>query len=138
MSNEIARRAGLERGVEPITTPGGNVVIPPVQRLAQLKNTVSFSWSELSNLLGIRGTSFSALEQLILPLGTVSLANYQIDNGELLVRPIVQTADGFVVAIPGLLLSSARNELIRLALESGVKDELVERYSDAVWRTVVD
>lgn len=138
LSNEIARRAGLERGVEPITAPGGNVVIPPVERLAQLKNAVSFSWSELSNLLGIHGTSFSALEQLILPLGTVSLANYQIDNGELLVRPIVQTADGFVVAIPGLLLSSARNELIRLALERGVKDELVERYSDAVWRTVVD
>jgi len=138
LSNEIARRAGLERGVEPITAPGDNVVIPAVQRLAKLKKAVSFSWSELSNLLGIRGTSFSILEQLILPLGTVSLANYQIDNGELLARPIVQTADGFVVAIPGMLLSSARNELIRLALERGVKDELVERYSDAVWRTVVD
>ncbi|MCG6138708.1 MAG: hypothetical protein MET45_29620 [Nostoc sp. LLA-1] len=121
LSNEIARRAGLERGIEPISAPRDNVVIPSSQRLVQLKKAVSFSQSELSNLLTTRNLPSSALEELILPLGTVSLTNYQVDNGELLVRPIVQTADRFIVAIPGMLLSAARNELIRVAIEYGVK-----------------
>lgn len=138
LSNKIACRAGLERGIEAISAPRDNVVIPSSQRLVQLKKAVSFSQSELSNLLTIHNLPSSALEELILPLGTVLLANYQVDNGELLVRPIVRTADRFIVAIPGMLLSAARNELIRLAIEYGVKDELVARYTDAVWHTIFD
>jgi len=138
LSNEIARCAGLKRGVSPVAVADGNVVIPTFQRLEQLKRAVSFSRSQLANLLTLYGVSSSALEQLIVLLGKASIENYQIDNGDLLVRPIVQVSNRFIVAIPGMLLTAARNELIRLALEYGVKDELVERYNAAIWRTVIE
>jgi hypothetical protein len=37
-----------------------------------------------------------------------------------------------------MLLTAARNELIRLAIEHGVKDKLAERYSAAVRDTVTE
>ena len=136
LSNEIAKRAGLERGVKPISAPRDNVFIPTSERLAKLKQAVSFNWSELINLLADHGVLFFSIENLVLPLGNVLIDNYQIYNGELLARPIVQTGDRYIVASPSLLLTAARNELIRLAIEYEVKDELVERYSAAVGSTV--
>ncbi|NEQ35639.1 MAG: hypothetical protein F6K40_04725 [Okeania sp. SIO3I5] len=75
---------------------------------------------------------------MILELGNVSINNYNIDNGELLAKPIVQIYGKFIVAIPGILLTATRNELIRLAIEHGVKNELVKSYSTAVWDNIED
>ena len=138
LSNEIAKRTGLERGVKPISAPRDNVFIPTCERLANLKQAVSFNRSELIDFLAAQGVYFSSIENLILPLGNILIDNYQINNGELLARPIVQTGDRYIVASPSLLLTAARNELIRLAIEYGVKDELVERYSAAVKNTVIE
>ena len=138
LSNQIAKRAGLERGVKPISAPRDNVLIPNYEHLTKLKQAVSFNWSELIDLLADYGVYFFSIENLILPLGNVLIDNYQINNGELLARPIVKIGDRYIVASPSLLLTAARNELIRLAIEHGVKDELVERYSVAVRNTVIE
>jgi len=103
LSNEIAKRAGLERGVKPISAPRDNVFIPNYERLANLKQAVSFNRSELIDLLADHGVYFYSIENLILPLGNVLIDNYQINNGELLARPIVQTGDRYIVASPSLL-----------------------------------
>ncbi|MBN3887666.1 MAG: hypothetical protein HWQ43_00285 [Nostoc sp. JL31] len=138
LSNEIAKRAGLERGVKPISAPRDNVFIPNYEHLTKLKQAVSFNRSELIDLFARHGVYFFSIENLILPLGNLLIDNYQINNGELLARPIVQTGDRYIVASPSMLLTVARNELIRLAIEYGVKDELVERYSAAVKNTVIE
>ncbi|MDJ0515710.1 MAG: hypothetical protein QNJ74_05375 [Trichodesmium sp. MO_231.B1] len=44
MSNEIARRAGLERGIEAVDT-SSDVVFPTSQTMNQLKKSVSFTKS---------------------------------------------------------------------------------------------
>lgn len=138
LSNEIAKRAGLDRGVKPISAPSGNVFIPNDERLAKLKQAVSFNRSDLISLLADHGVDFYSIENLVLPLGNVLIDNYQINKGELLVRPIVQIGDKYIVASPSLLLTAARNELIRLAIEYEVKDELAESYSVAVRNTVIE
>jgi len=138
LSNEIARRAGLGRGVDPVSAPGEDVVLPSPERLDQLRQAVSFTASELAALLARHNVALFEIENLILQQGHISIADYQVDNGELLVRPIVKAADKFIVAIPGMLLSAARNEIIRLALERGVSAELATRYHATVWETVID
>ncbi len=138
LSNEIAKRAGLERGAKPISAPRDNVFIPNYERLTKLKQAVSFSRSELADLLARHGVYFFSIENLILQLGNVLIDNYKINNGELLARPIVQTGDRYIVTSPSMLLTAARNELIRLAIEHGVKDKLAERYSAAVRDTVTE
>ncbi|MGB3513193.1 MAG: hypothetical protein WBA93_29065 [Microcoleaceae cyanobacterium] len=137
LSNEIARRAGLKRGVEPVDI-SSDVVFPTSQHLNYLKNSVSFSQLELTTSLAKNGISSLALEKLILEVGNVSMNNYNIDNGELLAKPIVKVAGKFIVAIPGILLTAIRNELIRLAIEHGVKNELVKFYSNVIWDNIRD
>ncbi len=95
LSNEIARCAGLERGVEPVDT-SSDVVFPTSQDMNQLKKSVSFTKSELTNLLTENGIIFEAIENLILELGNVSINNYNIDNGELLAKPIVKIYGKFI------------------------------------------
>lgn len=138
ISSEIAQRAGLSRGLEPVSAPGRDPIIPASQRLEELKQAVSFSQSQLSKLLAKHNVSLFDIEKLIVNLGDISIADYQIDNGDLLISPIVRTNGRFIVAIPGILLSATRNEIIRLADECGVVDELAKRYQAAVWSTVVD
>lgn len=138
LSDEIARRAGLGRRVMPIFSGRqGDVVVPDSQRLTQLKQAVSFSLGELDRFLTERQIPLSALDRLIVPLGQVSIADYQIDSGDLQTRPIVRVGDRFIVAIPSILVVAARHELIRLAFEYGVADELAKRYHAAVWSSVV-
>ncbi len=138
LSNEIARRAKLERGTEPVSAPGGSVCFPITQRYNQLKRAVSFSRSELTELFARKDLPFSAIYPFITHFGQVSLAHYQLGSGKLLTHPIVQHGEQFIIAIPGILLAAVRHQLICLALENGVADELAKHYNLAVWNTVVD
>ncbi len=92
----------------------------------------------MTNLLTENGIIFESIENLILEFGNVSINNYNIDNGELLAKPIVQVSGKFIIAIPGMLLTATRNELIRLAIEHDVKNELVKFYSNVVWDNIED
>ncbi len=136
LSDEIARRAGMGRGVEPIERPDKKVIVPDAKRFAQLKRAVDFDSRELSDLFAERGIELAALNDLILPLGGVNKAYFEVGSGELLVKPIVQADERFIVAIPGVLLSAARNGLVSLAINLKCQDELAERYNSAVWSTV--
>lgn len=138
LSTEIARRAGLGHGVLP-TFLGreAEVVVPESQRLTQLKQAVSFSQNELDQLLAKWNLSLSDLHRLIRPIGSVSIANYQLDQGNLQACPIAQTDLQYIVALPGMLLAAARHALIRLAFEYGVQNELAQQYHAAVWHNVV-
>lgn len=97
---------------------------------------MSFDVSEVMDLFRKQGTSSSALAPLIIPFGSVRFDDYQIDNGELLSKPIVRVGDELIVALPGMLLPAAWNELIRLAIEMGIVSVLAERYKLAVWDSI--
>ncbi|HII07744.1 MAG TPA: hypothetical protein HA349_10655 [Methanotrichaceae archaeon] len=133
LSDEIARRTGLERGSKPHETKGQKVIVPKSNDLAHLKETVLFKQCDLDLLLNKQ--EILMLGRLTLPLGYVNITNYNVENGDLIIHPIVKIGDKFIVAIPGMLLSAARNELVRLAIENEVVDELAERYCLAVSNT---
>jgi len=139
LSNETALRAGLGRGVMPIFRGRtGDVMIPDSRRLTRLKQAISFSRAELDHLLTERHLPTTALDQLTVSLGKVSITDYQIDRGDLQTHPIVLAGDQLIVAIPGMLLVAARHELIRLAFEHHVEGELAKRYHAIVWNTVAE
>lgn len=136
ISDAIAFRAGLGRGVEPRSKPRGPVHYPHAQRFAQLKRAVTFTEAEIHELLAAQGTDISAIVNLVAPLGGIDVEDFSFDNTPLLAKPIVRAGRDFIVALPSLLLPAARNEIIRHAQELGINDELAIHYNRAVWNTV--
>jgi hypothetical protein len=139
LSNEVATRAGLVRGVEiPPWEKGRAVFIPDARMLATLKEAVTFHPSALTRLLEEHLTSPAVLDQLTLPLGLLALSEYELDMGALRSRPLVRADDALIVALPGMLPVAARHALIRRALERGVGEELARSYREAVWEHLVE
>ena len=136
ISDEMAKRAGLSRAMKPVPAFRAPVTVPAAPSFTRLKQAVSFNVSEATNLLRKQRTNFSALAPLIAPLGSVRFDDYHIDNGELLSKPIIRADDELTVALPGMLLPAAWNEVIRLAIEMGLESLLAERYKLAVWDTI--
>ncbi len=139
LSNEVATRAGLVRGVEiPPWKEGQAVFIPDARALAKLKQAVTFHSSDLTRLLEEHLASPAVLDQLTLPLGQFALTEYELDRGPLRSRPLVRADDAFIVALPGMLPVATCHAIIRRALERGVGDELARRYREAVWEHLVE
>jgi hypothetical protein len=138
ISHEVAKRAGLSRGIEPISDSEGDLLFPDPTRLAKLRHAVCFTKQEFHRLLSNYNIALFEMENLIVQKGNFSIATYQPDDGQLLISPIVKDADNFIIAIPGMLLSAARNEIVRLANECGVTTELADRYHESIWSGVID
>jgi hypothetical protein len=138
LSDEIARRAGVEPDIDPVYAPESPVGVPFLNRLSQLKNAVVFHGAELEGLLRRRGVPFSALDDLTTRLGAIDLEAYRLHRGELFARPIVSVDDHYVVALPGRLLNALAHSLINLTNRADATREVVARYTQAVWETVVE
>lgn len=70
VSDEVVRRAGLGRGVEPTGSLGEPVMIPPYAELQRLRQAVSFSRSQLDDLLGQHDLGIEHLAPLVADLGS--------------------------------------------------------------------
>lgn len=138
VSTEIARRAGLDRGIAPVSMGNGKVVLPDQQRLETLKHAVVFSEEEFAALLDQVGVEATALDGLIQPVGQVSLTNYQVKHGSLLTHPLIRTKTQIIVALPGSVVAATNHTLIQMAVELSVWDELAKRYAQAAWNTLLE
>jgi hypothetical protein len=137
LSNEIAKRAGLDRGVPPVSAPGEPVVVPSGDLLNQLKAAVTFKPSELARLLTNEGLPPSSLNSLVMRPPGVDIEQYSLgDTSKLIAKPIVLVGNMYVAAIPGALLAACTHELIRLAIKNKALPLLAQRYNQAVWETV--
>jgi hypothetical protein len=137
LSNEIAKRAGLDRGVPPVSAPGEAVVVPSADILNQLKAAVTFKPSELARLLTDQGLPPLSLNSLVIRPDEVDIEEYKLgDTTKLIAKPIVLLGNVYVVAMPGALLAACRHELIRLASKNKAQPLLAERYNQAVWESV--
>ena len=136
VSDLVAKRAGLSRGVVPVT--GTDVTFIPFSRiLRQLKAVATFEAAELYDLVRRRGFDPTALEPLTMTLGSVSMEGYNLpESGSLDTRPLVRAGDRIIVAAPGIMLASLRHRLLTLAQEHDALGLLCERYRTAVWHTV--
>lgn len=132
ISDAMARRAGLERGVAPRERADRRIVVPSAGRLRQLKRAVRFRRSDLTNFLVANGFSPDTLDDLIIPMGQISISHYRLDHGELFARPIVSVSDYMIVALPGQLLAAVRHAIIRRAHVRGLRDKIAQWYSNAI------
>lgn len=136
ISDAVAQRAGLNRRLEPVSRPGGNVVVPSSKELQQLMRAVTFQEEELEQLLRRHGLSPDVLEPLVVDAGAISVGDYEIGNTPLNARPLVRINGNIVVAQPGILLAALRHHIVKLAIENGHKEEVTRRYRAAVWDSV--
>ena len=144
LSDEICRRAGLERNVESISRHWEDIEFSDSTRLETLKAAVTFTKEELRDIMGEReGTSstpwersptipFETIQNFITDAGTVPAAHYDARSRVLVRRPIVRDGDLYIVAIPSALLASARNTIIMLAHKMGLTSAIARRFQASV------
>lgn len=136
LSREIASRAGLNRTIQPISAPNGPIVLPDSMRIAQLKQAVSFHRVELESFFGSASNGSTPWDKLTVQAGTIDLVTHNGDDGPLLLRPIVDFGDLFIVSCPESLLSALNHHIVSIALEEGGADWLADTYNQAVVNSV--
>lgn len=136
VSDAVARRAGLGRNAAPGTSPNGTVTVPFPAEFARLKDAVSFDADELEALLGPAGLGLDALAPFVCEQGAPTVAYQATAPLPMLLTPVVRSGDRYVVASPGALPIAIRHHLIRLAIQRGLRDQLADRFREAVFRNV--
>lgn len=138
LSNTVCTRANLARNLQPTSMPDDVVFIPSPLVLAASKKAVIFNPSELVSLLREFDLPITSLNQLLTHQASFDVRDYSPEGHPLLRKPLVQAGNVFIVAIPGAMLGACRHELLVKAVKYQVTDVLVERYTEAVWRTVIE
>lgn len=134
----VCTRANLARNLPPISMPDDAVFVPSPMVLAASKKAVTFKPSELVSLLREFGLPITTLNQLLTHQASFDVREYSPEGHPLLRKPLVQDGNTFIVALPGAMLGACRHELLVWATKYQVTNVLVERYTEAVWRTVVE
>jgi hypothetical protein len=131
-----ARNANLRRGMLPVSDRYEKIFVPDAATLQRLKRAACFTKTEISSLFQSVQLPATALDRLVSKAEPTILANYDVVNGPLLWRPFLDCGDRIVVMIPGMVVSSIRQELLVLALESKLQTEVAKAYTVAVWESV--
>jgi hypothetical protein len=133
LSDEIARRAGLERNIAPKYHPN-DVYIP--SDLNAKKAAVVFSDEDLVSLLLSRNLSIDNLNSFIQDFGELTIKSYNLDNTPLHKKPIIRLGNQFIVSEPGILLASLRYQILLRAKEAELLKFLAGEYQASVRSTV--
>lgn len=137
LSNEIARRANLRRGIHPSTiTWDENIRVPENKLLKELQASVIFSENELEQIFARKNIPIVCLEPYLSTPGTERLLDNDFDSSGIYTKPIVKIDDRYIVLIPGLPISAAFHRILSLAVELGAESELTEAYRAATWDNV--
>lgn len=136
LSNAVAKRAGLARGILPASTPDGQVEVPPAPRFARLKVAVTFTPEDLSAVIG--DISPEVLNPLVIDAG--KLGPYDdsqgMGNDRMYSRPLLRVKEQLLVVLPSGLLVALRHRLITRALDLGLEATLARNYLLSVEKEV--
>ncbi len=133
IGDAVAKRAGLERGVESVDQSEEELFLPEPGRLTALKSAVQFTTAELTALLEDAGIKLADLSPMVLQAGKgnrPSLANYQ---SSATIRPILKIEHNWIVVNPSSLLDALRHTIIRLSILHDDQEELAFRYGALVF-----
>ena len=136
VSNQIALRAGLQRGTQPSEDNSRNIVVPPMKLIKRGSEAVTFSRRELVTLVGDESSFDNVIPHLSVNIGEVDWASYSIEHGEIHDRPFVQAEDRYVVPDPSSLLSGLIHRIFSIALEHSVLATLTGAYHEVVWAEI--
>lgn len=136
ISREIATRAGLDRTVEPVSAPGGSIIVPNSTRVTELKQAVSFSKADIESMFGKQRDGFTPWGRITVQAGDIILEAHHGDDGPLLLTPIVQCRELFIVSCPESLLSALNHHIVSIVIEHGAREWLADTYNLAVVQSV--
>ncbi len=136
LSDAVARRAGLVRGLDPAPPDGRDVLVPSRRRLTRLKRAVLFHETEMAAILAPYAVRVEGLAPLTICCGDPLLGAHEADVNSLHARPIVASGNLRIIASPGNILTAVRHALVNLATECRVERAMAGRYRDFVWATV--
>ena len=137
VSNDIARRAKLERGTEPSQhTWDEEIVIPLADRLKELQQAVVFEESYLKVLLSTYRLPEDILDPLRIKGGSITPSNYDSSNSPCLMHPIIDVGESAVIPMPGLLIESLIHNLHLLAIQDNAVSEIASIFRAALWDSV--
>lgn len=132
LSDEVARRAGLVRGMPAVHETTKDALIPDAQRFEALKHAATFTRAEVVAMLGEHG--MLRLGPLFCGFDRELPAADDLLTGELHTRPILLDHDRIIVALPGALASAAIHAVLRMAQQDGLLDELRRRMRAVIFQ----
>ena len=130
LSDELAKRIGIDRYVEPKFSD--EIFVP--LNLSELQNNIIFSENEIMDLFKIVGIHNSLFSLFIQQSGGFDIDSYSIDNNPLQERPILKFDDNYVVAQPLHLLTALVIQILNLAK----RDNQLSRLSDSYLESIND
>ena len=137
LSNEIAERANLKRGIHPSTiTWDENIRVPESKLLRELQASVIFSENELAQIFARRNIPTVCLEPYLSTPGIEKLLDNDFDSSSIYAKPIVKVEDKYIVLMSGLLIHATLHRILSLAVKSKAVSEFVESYRRATWDNV--
>ena len=129
MSSAMLARAGLQRGAAPTPTSDG-IVVPARSQLADLKCAVTFSRDEMEEFFGEGNIEDQPWSRLTRLPGSVGIPDFSFEDSPLLIRPIVQFGNTFIVSCPEALLAALNHHILTIITESGARGEFVMSYTN--------
>ena len=133
VSDKIAQKAGLARGIAQHDGDDRDIVIPVTSALQRGVDAVTFSKSELVACIPAGRFFHATINPLTVDIESVHWGAHTFEFGELGHHPIVRAGDRYVVPKPSALLSGLRYRILCIAQEHDVLADLTAAYHAAVW-----
>ncbi|PYY01530.1 MAG: hypothetical protein DMG62_02020 [Acidobacteria bacterium] len=135
ISNEVAVRAGLRRGTEP-SAGGKDVRVPSSEVFQALKRSVTFTETELQEVLSRQQVDISALAPFLAEAGEDHASSYSVEVGPLHRCPIVRLGTTYIVASPSALLDALAHRLNCLTIQNNLQAQYALAYNHSVEASV--
>ncbi|MGI8514622.1 MAG: hypothetical protein ACR2NT_05685 [Acidimicrobiia bacterium] len=136
LSERICRRAGLNRWELPWHSPQTKLLVPSETELERLGQSVTFSPSELDELLG---AAVGGIGSLNAP-GTLELVDHDRESptdDRIYLYPLIEAHSGdAVVALPSGLAGAITHRALARGVERGHTEALVATLHDALQRSM--
>ena len=136
LSDRCSVRAGLGRDEIPETVATDEIVQPHGERLARLRNAVTFSLAELETRLSRLGVDLEVLSPLTTNAGTAMVSEVDFENLPVYRRPILRIEESYVLFAPGSLAPALTHAILRKAFECGDLPALAELIRDTAFERV--
>ena len=128
LSDEIAKRVGVERYIEPKFSDG--IFIP--LNLKVLQSKIIFTEREIIDLFKKMGLQNSIFSLFVQQTGAFDINGYSVDNNPLQERPILKFDDNYIVAQPLHLLTALVIQILNIAKRDDHLSQLSDSYLDSI------
>ena len=132
LSNTIAERLGYQRYAKDQVEKNA-IHFPTREQINSLKDAVTFTEEEVSQLLQEQGIAREALDQFVLDRNDPALQNEHIQDSPLLKQPIIHQDGEYIIASPAILSYTLTEWILTEAETGGCLEQVSKAYHDVIW-----